>query len=290
MPTYSRAISNELNELFSTVEKQALEYAQAFSYISAKITEFDNKMAHLDNFRDDYTNNIAMLTNETRETVTTLSEDLRSQLDLVVKLNTEYVQIVEFKESLIAMYNKMKFIINQNELNQREFKNRIDQETQKFINTCKLRSDKALETSLSTIDEKIAGIAKEIGTKVGLNNEQLTQAIIEARNELALLRDEIDKNRNDIDVLLEQTTEEVDLFESKEEDLAIKTEIKNLKEENASLLDEIKELKAMQSQMQELKNKVNNILPTKEETTQSNGLAIAGLIAAIIAIALAVII
>lgn len=290
MPTYSKAISNELNELFSTVEKQALEYAQAFSYISAKITEFDNKMAHLNNFRDEYTNNIAMLTNETRETVTTLSEDLRSQLDLVVKLNTEYVQIVEFKESLIAMYNKMKFIINQNELNQREFKNRIDQETQKFINTCKVRSDKALEASLATLDEKVASIAKEIGTKVGLNNEQLTTAINEVRNEVAKLKDDIDKNRNDIDVLMEQNSEEVDLFESKEEDVAIKTEMTTLREENASLLEEIEALKAMQSQMQELKNKVNNIRPPKAETTQSNGLAIAGLITAIIAIALAVII
>lgn len=290
MPTYSKAISNELNELFSTVEKQALEYAQAFSYISAKIAEFDNKMAHLNNFRDEYTNNIAMLTNETRETVTTLSEDLRSQLDLVVKLNTEYVQIVEFKESLIAMYNKMKFIINQNELNQREFKNRIDQETQKFINTCKVRSDKALEASLATLDEKVASIAKEIGTKVGLNNEQLTTAINEARSEVAKLKDDIDKNRNDIDVLMEQNSEEVDLFESKEEDVAIKTELKTLREENASLLEEIEALKAMQSQMQELKNKVNNIRTPKAETTQSNGLAIAGLITAIIAIALAVII
>lgn len=286
MPTYSKAISNELNELFSTVEKQALEYAQAFSYISAKIAEFDSKMANLDSFREEYTNNIAMLTNETRQTVSSLSEDLRSQLDLVVRLNTEYVQIVEFKESLIAMYNKMRYIINQNELNQREFKNRIELETQKFINTCKVKSDKALEESIDAIDEKIATLGKEISAKLATANEQISATLIEMINDISYIKETISKQGKDIEVLQEHDSEEVELFESKE-DTGIEKEITLLKEENKKLQERIDELHAREKLINELESKLSSLsVPKKEEKKQRNALAITGLIIAIIALAL----
>lgn len=288
MPTYSKAISNELNELFSTVEKQTLEYAQAFSYISAKIAEFDSKMANLNSFRDEYTSNIAMLTNETRQTVTSLSEDLRSQLDLVVRLNTEYVQIVEFKESLIAMYNKMKFIINQNDLNQREFKNRIETETQKFINACKVRSEKALESSIATIDEKIANVSKEISTKIVASNEQISASVKEVKVDIASINGTLTKHENEIAVLKEHGAEEVELFESKEE-TGLEKELATLKDENKKLSDKVKELSALEKKIIDLKAKVKDMPMQKQAKAQNNTIAIVGLIIAIIALALAVI-
>lgn len=288
MPTYSKAISNELNELFSTVEKQTLEYAQAFSYISAKIAEFDSKMANLNSFRDEYTSNIAMLTNETRQTVTSLSEDLRSQLDLVVRLNTEYVQIVEFKESLIAMYNKMKFIINQNDLNQREFKNRIETETQKFINACKVRSEKALESSIATIDEKIANVSKEISTKIVASNEQISASVKEVKVDIASINGTLTKHENEIAVLKEHDAEEVELFESKEE-TGLEKELATLKDENKKLSDKVKELSALEKKIIDLKAKVKDMPMQKQAKAQNNTIAIVGLIIAIIALALAVI-
>lgn len=288
MPTYSKAISNELNELFSTVEKQTLEYAQAFSYISAKIAEFDSKMANLNSFRDEYTTNIAMLTNETRQTVTTLSEDLRSQLDLVVRLNTEYVQIVEFKEALIAMYNKMKFIINQNDLNQREFKNRIETETQKFINACKVRSEKALESSIATIDEKIANVSKEISTKIAASNEQISASVKEVKVDIASINGTLTKHENEIAVLKEHGAEEVELFESKEE-TGLEKELATLKDENKKLSDKVKELSSLEKQIKDLKAKVKDMPMQKQAKAQNNTIAIVGLIIAIIALALAVI-
>lgn len=288
MPTYSKAISNELNELFSTVEKQTLEYAQAFSYISAKIAEFDSKMANLNSFRDEYTTNIAMLTNETRQTVTTLSEDLRSQLDLVVRLNTEYVHIVEFKESLIAMYNKMKFIINQNDLNQREFKNRIETETQKFINACKVRSEKALESSIATIDEKIANVSKEISTKIAASNEQISASVKEVKVDIASINGTLTKHENEIAVLKEHGAEEVELFESKEE-TGLEKELATLKDENKKLSDKVKELSSLEKQIKDLKAKVKDMPMQKQAKAQNNTIAIVGLIIAIIALALAVI-
>lgn len=288
MPTYSKAISNELNELFSTVEKQTLEYAQAFSYISAKIAEFDSKMANLNSFRDEYTTNIAMLTNETRQTVTTLSEDLRSQLDLVVRLNTEYVQIVEFKESLIAMYNKMKFIINQNDLNQREFKNRIETETQKFINACKVRSEKALESSIATIDEKIANVSKEISTKIVASNEQISASVKEVKVDIASINGTLTKHENEIAVLKEHDAEEVELFESKEE-TGLEKELATLKDENKKLSDKVKELSALEKKIKDLKAKVKDMPMQKQAKAQNNTIAIVGLVIAIIALALAVI-
>lgn len=288
MPTYSKAISNELNELFSTVEKQTLEYAQAFSYISAKIAEFDTKMANLNSFRDEYTSNIAMLTNETRQTVTSLSEDLRSQLDLVVRLNTEYVHIVEFKESLIAMYNKMKFIINQNDLNQREFKNRIETETQKFINACKVRSEKALESSIATIDEKIANVSKEISTKIVASNEQISASVKEVKVDIASINGTLTKHENEIAVLKEHDAEEVELFESKEE-TGLEKELATLKDENKKLSDKVKELSALEKKIIDLKAKVKDMPMQKQAKAQNNTIAIVGLIIAIIALALAVI-
>lgn len=288
MPTYSKAISNELNELFSTVEKQTLEYAQAFSYISAKIAEFDSKMANLNSFRDEYTTNIAMLTNETRQTVTTLSEDLRSQLDLVVRLNTEYVQIVEFKEALIAMYNKMKFIINQNDLNQREFKNRIETETQKFINACKVRSEKALESSIATIDEKIANVSKEISTKIAASNEQISASVKEVKVDIASINGTLTKHENEIAVLKEHGAEEVELFESKEE-TGLEKELATLKDENKKLSDKIKEISSLEKQIKDLKAKVKDMPMQKQAKAQNNTIAIVGLVIAIIALALAVI-
>lgn len=288
MPTYSKAISNELNELFSTVEKQTLEYAQAFSYISAKIAEFDSKMANLNSFRDEYTSNIAMLTNETRQTVTSLSEDLRSQLDLVVRLNTEYVHIVEFKESLIAMYNKMKFIINQNDLNQREFKNRIETETQKFINACKVRSEKALESSIATIDEKIANVSKEISTKIVASNEQISASVKEVKVDIASINGTLTKHENEIAVLKEHDAEEVELFESKEE-TGLEKELATLKDENKKLSDKVKELSALEKKIIDLKAKVKDMPMQKQAKAQNNTIAIVGLIIAIIALALAVI-
>lgn len=288
MPTYSKAISNELNELFSTVEKQTLEYAQAFSYISAKIAEFDSKMANLNSFRDEYTSNIAMLTNETRQTVTSLSEDLRSQLDLVVRLNTEYVHIVEFKESLIAMYNKMKFIINQNDLNQREFKNRIETETQKFINACKVRSEKALESSIATIDEKIANVSKEISTKIVASNEQISASVKEVKVDIASINGTLTKHENEIAVLKEHGAEEVELFESKEE-TGLEKELATLKDENKKLSDKVKELSALEKKIIDLKAKVKDMPMQKQAKAQNNTIAIVGLIIAIIALALAVI-
>lgn len=288
MPTYSKAISNELNELFSTVEKQTLEYAQAFSYISAKIAEFDSKMANLNSFRDEYTSNIAMLTNETRQTVTSLSEDLRSQLDLVVRLNTEYVHIVEFKESLIAMYNKMKFIINQNDLNQREFKNRIETETQKFINVCKVRSEKALESSIATIDEKIANVSKEISTKIVASNEQISASVKEVKVDIASINGTLTKHENEIAVLKEHGAEEVELFESKEE-TGLEKELATLKDENKKLSDKVKELSALEEKIIDLKAKVKDMPMQKQAKAQNNTIAIVGLIIAIIALALAVI-
>lgn len=288
MPTYSKAISNELNELFSTVEKQTLEYAQAFSYISAKIAEFDSKMANLNSFRDEYTSNIAMLTNETRQTVTSLSEDLRSQLDLVVRLNTEYVHIVEFKESLIAMYNKMKFIINQNDLNQREFKNRIETETQKFINACKVRSEKALESSIATIDEKIANVSKEISTKIVASNEQISASVKEVKVDIASINGTLTKHENEIAELKEHDAEEVELFESKEE-TGLEKELATLKDENKKLSDKVKELSALEKKIIDLKAKVKDMPMQKQAKAQNNTIAIVGLIIAIIALALAVI-
>lgn len=288
MPTYSKAISNELNELFSTVEKQTLEYAQAFSYISAKIAEFDSKMANLNSFRDEYTTNIAMLTNETRQTVTTLSEDLRSQLDLVVRLNTEYVQIVEFKEALIAMYNKMKFIINQNDLNQREFKNRIETETQKFINACKVRSEKALESSIATIDEKIANVSKEISTKIVASNEQISASVKEVKVDIASINGTLTKHENEIAVLKEHGAEEVELFESKEE-TGLEKELATLKDENKKLSDKVKEISSLEKQIKDLKAKVKDMPMQKQAKAQNNTIAIVGLVIAIIALALAVI-
>lgn len=288
MPTYSKAISNELNELFSTVEKQTLEYAQAFSYISAKIAEFDSKMANLNSFRDEYTTNIAMLTNETRQTVTTLSEDLRSQLDLVVRLNTEYVQIVEFKETLIAMYNKMKFIINQNDLNQREFKNRIETETQKFINACKVRSEKALESSIATIDEKIANVSKEISTKIVASNEQISASVKEVKVDIASINGTLTKHENEIAVLKEHGAEEVELFESKEE-TGLEKELATLKDENKKLSDKVKEISSLEKQIKDLKAKVKDMPMQKQAKAQNNTIAIVGLVIAIIALALAVI-
>lgn len=288
MPTYSKAISNELNELFSTVEKQTLEYAQAFSYISAKIAEFDSKMANLNSFRDEYTSNIAMLTNETRQTVTSLSEDLRSQLDLVVRLNTEYVHIVEFKESLIAMYNKMKFIINQNDLNQREFKNRIETETQKFINACKVRSEKALESSIATIDEKIANVSKEISTKIVASNEQISASVKEVKVDIASINGTLTKHENEIAVLKEHDAEEVELFESKEE-TGLEKELATLKDENKKLSDKVKEISSLEKQIKDLKAKVKDMPMQKQAKAQNNTIAIVGLIIAIIALALAVI-
>lgn len=288
MPTYSKAISNELNELFSTVEKQTLEYAQAFSYISAKIAEFDSKMANLNSFRDEYTSNIAMLTNETRQTVTSLSEDLRSQLDLVVRLNTEYVHIVEFKESLIAMYNKMKFIINQNDLNQREFKNRIETETQKFINACKVRSEKALESSIATIDEKIANVSNEVSTKMLASNEKISASVKEVKIDIASINGILTKHENEIAVLKEHDAEEVELFESKEE-TGLEKELATLKDENKKLSDKVKELSALEKKIIDLKAKVKDMPMQKQTKAQNNTIAIVGLIIAIIALALAVI-
>ncbi len=49
---YSNALSPEINELFTTIEHQTIQYANAFEKLNSKINEFENNIQTLEQYKE----------------------------------------------------------------------------------------------------------------------------------------------------------------------------------------------------------------------------------------------
>ncbi len=290
MPTYSKAISKELNALFDTVEKQTLEYAQAFSFLKNRIEEFDRKTNELDNYRDFFSNNFTNLAAETKLNVNTLITELQENLDKVLELHKEYQQIVEYKDSLILMHNQMRMVISQNDLNQREFKRKSDNEVMNFISNAKTKLDREINTAYTNADNKIDAKFKVFETQL-LRLEQKSNAEDNnIRKELDSLKAELTNHKSQYKSV-KSNNEALFAPDGKLEEIS--SQIAELSDEMRAIDNDIEQIDALKKEVSNLKTNFTKNINALKEIGQSGDnskiLNIIALIISIIAIVIAII-
>lgn len=287
MPAYSKALSEELNKLFDTVEKQTLDYAQVFSYLSGRIEEFDNKIKELDNYREYFSNNFTNLAAETKVNINNTVEDLREKLDKVLQLHEQYSQIADYKDSLIIMHNQLKMIMEQNVINYKEFMNKCDYEFRNLMHNSRNKLDKELELvyfkSEKKLDTKLKFLEAQLiklENKLLAHDERTNREINYTKSDINSLRNLINTVKN----VSSGTLSDSEVINLKFEEVDKKLE--EMQEEAIALKDKTNSIEKSKDEITTLRNKVNNIIKNQEETRKkSNAGSVISITAIILAIA-----
>ncbi len=303
---YSNAISPELDDLFSTIERQTEQYANAFEKLDSEINKFENNIQTLEQFKAFFSNEFTSLAAETKVNIHTSLSELDEKLHKVLNLHSQFEQIVSFRESLILLHNQLRTLINATSTNLTEFKTRSDFELTSTLNSIRFRINKEIEALSTKYESKIDFKLKRLETQLLTYDQKIANVIDYQNRELKEVRDDLDSMRGKVHGLFKdkepdelnrknkansQITILQDMFDEKFDYLK-----KQLKQVNDIANDDSQHHKAidkLNTEISAIMGALNEIRSLNKENTQkqkSNQVfSIIALVLGLIAVALALI-
>lgn len=196
--SYSNALSPEINELFTTIEHQTVQYANAFEQLNSKINEFENNIKTLEQYKAFFSKEFTNLAAETKVNVNTSLSELDEKLHKVLNLHSQFEQIVSFRESLVLLHNQLRTIINSTSTNLTEFKTKSDFELTSTLNSMRFRINKEIEALSLKYESKIDFKLKRLETQLLTYDQKIANVIDYQNTELKNVRDDLDSMRSKV--------------------------------------------------------------------------------------------
>lgn len=200
----SKAISDELNELFETIENQAKEYAEAFSDFRKKRAEFDVLSAEVKKFSGYFNTEMREFADSTKSEINQKLSALKDQLGEVGELRTQYETVLVHKEEIEKNHELYKKTLADAEKAVVEMKAKANEDLMSGLNAMRLR----MNNEIANVNSKVFATAnagvKRCETEIIECNKKIDSLIDYDKRAFKDIRADIDSQRGKISTLFKE--------------------------------------------------------------------------------------
>lgn len=201
----SKAISDELNELFETIENQAQEYAEAFSDFRKKRAEFDVLSAEVRKFSEYFNNEMREFADSTKSEISQKLAALKDQLGEVGELRAQYETVLAHKEEIEKNHELYKKTLADAEKAISEMKAKANEDLMSGLNAMRLR----MNNEIANVNSKVFATAnagvKRCETQIIECDKKLESLIDYDKRAFKDIRADIDSQRGKITTLFKES-------------------------------------------------------------------------------------
>jgi chromosome segregation ATPase len=296
----SKAISEDVKELFQMIKAQADEYSNAFELLEQKTSEFNNTIESLNSYKDFFKNEFSHLSADTKIYVNATIKELENRLDKVTTIYDNLDNINSLKEALYQLQDRLKKQYSHVDNIVDEFKNRAEVELGSTLMSLKFRLEKEIDNLSNKYEARIDLKLKRLESQV-LNYDQKIISIVDYQNkEFKSLKDDVDSLRYKVNKLFHSEENRESKHEFKNTQILqlqvkfdekienINKLIKQLRDEDMKGITDSIPIEAFSTEISNLKNISNHanleIEATMKKLGVAQAIAIGSLVIAIIAL------
>ncbi len=197
----TKALSPEVKELFQLITSQADDYSKAFENLNQKISEFNNTIESLNNYKDYFTKEFTQLSKDTKLDVNAILKELEYKLDRVTLIHDNLENIYAFKYSLFQLSEKLKKQYNSADTIIEAFKSKSEADLESTLTYLKFKLEKEIEYVSHRYEARIDLKVKRLESQL-LNYDQKFISIVDYQNkEFKSIKDDVDSLRYKVNKL-----------------------------------------------------------------------------------------